>query len=291
MGTIFGQMPDWDPAEMIGKNPKKLSYSLYSTLITDKCWSDARVKMGYSKIKNTKLMTSFSGKPYIDTRKSFRSLLPANLPLSLKNKLVSISLEILKNYPEYHDKIEFMCCVNAFTLDTRQKINEIYENKITKKEKDILFLSLRKITTINSDITSGSIFSESINQILKLKEKQTKYNFDNFKDLKLIIKELRLFGIIPFSILARNAFISQSILNSLEEKKIFTKKEKNLYQSSIETYATELMKDSNNLIRNKISFKNFKKKYGHLRPGTYNIESLNYNSMDIGKFKKSKHEC
>ena len=145
-------------------------------------------------------MTSFSGKPYIDARKSFRSLLPDNLPISLKNKLVSISLEILNNYPEYHDKIEFMCCVNAFTLDTRQKINEIYENKITKKEKDILFLSLRKITTINSDITSGSIFSKSINQILKLKEKQTKYNFDNFKDLRLIIKELRLFGIIPFSI-------------------------------------------------------------------------------------------
>ena len=180
-----------------------------------------------------------------------------------------------------------MCCVNAFTLDTRQKIDQIYKNKITKKEKDTLFSSLRKITVINSDITPGSIFSESVEQILKLKEKQLEYNFDNFKDLRLIIKELRLFGIIPFSILARNAFISQSMLNSLEEKKIFTKKEKNLYQSSIETYASELIKDSNNLIRNKISFKNFKKKYGHLRPGTYNIESLNYNSMGIGKFKKS----
>ena len=257
--TIFGQMPDWNPAEMIGKNPKSLSYSLYSTLITDKCWNDARVKMGYSKIKNTKLMTSFSGKPYIDARKSFISLLPSNLPISLKNKLVSISLEILKNYPEYHDKIEFMCCVNAFTLDTRQKIDQIYKNKITKKEKDTLFSSLRKITVINSDITPGSIFSESVEQILKLKEKQLEYNFDNFKDLRLIIKELRLFGIIPFSILARNAFISQSMLNSLEEKKFFTKKEKNLYQSSIETYASELIKDSNNLIRNKISFKNFKK--------------------------------
>ena len=64
--------------------------------------------------------------------------------------------------------------------------------------------------------------------------------------------------------LARNAFISQSILNSLEKKK-FLQKEKNLYQSSIETYATELMKDSNNLIRNKISFKNFKKKIWTLK--------------------------
>ena len=46
------------------------------------------------------------------------------------------------------------------------------------------------------------------------------------------------------------------MLNSLEEK-IFTKR-KNLYQSSIETYASELIKNPNNLIRNKISFK-FKK--------------------------------
>ena len=47
--TIFGQMPDWNPAEMIGKNPKSLSYSLYSTLITDKCLNDARVKWAIQK--------------------------------------------------------------------------------------------------------------------------------------------------------------------------------------------------------------------------------------------------
>lgn len=285
--TVFGQMPDWNPAEMIGKNPKKLSYSLYSTLITDKCWNTARKQMGYTKIKNSKLMTSFSGKPYIDARKSFNSLLPEDLSIKLKNKLINASLEILKNNPEYHDKIEFLCSVNAFSLNTRKKIKEIYKNNLTKKEEDILFSSLRKITKINSDITQGSIFSKSISKVLKLKDKQLEYNTNNINDLKLIIKDLKLLGIVPFSILARNAFISQNIINSLEEKKIFSKREKNLYQSSIETYASELIKDSNNLIKNKISFRIFKKKYGHLRPGTYNIESLNYNSMDISNFKKS----
>ena len=114
-------MPDWNPAEMIGKNPKNLSYSLYSTLITDKSWSIARKQMGYSKMKDTKLMTSFSGKPYIDVRKSFYSLLPDNLSEKFKNKLVNISLEILKKNPEYHDKIEFLCSVNSFNLNTKQK--------------------------------------------------------------------------------------------------------------------------------------------------------------------------
>ena len=34
-------MPDWNPAEIIGKNPK-LSFSIYSKLITDSNWSKAR---------------------------------------------------------------------------------------------------------------------------------------------------------------------------------------------------------------------------------------------------------
>ena len=34
--TVFGQMPDWNPAEMIGRAPRALSFSLYRKLITDK---------------------------------------------------------------------------------------------------------------------------------------------------------------------------------------------------------------------------------------------------------------
>ena len=34
--SIFGQMPDWNPVEMIGKNPNDLAFSLYSELITKK---------------------------------------------------------------------------------------------------------------------------------------------------------------------------------------------------------------------------------------------------------------
>ena len=229
----------------------------------------------------------FSGKPYIDVRKSFYSLLPDNLSEKFKNKLVNISLEILKKNPEYHDKIEFLCSVNSFNLNTKQKIKEIYKNKITKEEGNLLYLALRELTYHNSDLSDNSIFSKSVKKIIKLKDKQSKYDLDSITNLKLIIRELRTYGIIPFSILARNAFIAQSLINSLEENKIFSKNEKILYQSSIETYATELIKDSKYLINKKISFKDFKKKYGHLRPGTYNIESENYNSMGINNFKKT----
>ena len=44
--TVFGQMPDWNPAEMIGRAPKVLSISLYRNLITDNAWRIAREKNG-----------------------------------------------------------------------------------------------------------------------------------------------------------------------------------------------------------------------------------------------------
>ena len=57
---ILAQMSDWDPAEIIGKNPKKLSSSIYSKLVTNDSWAIAREKMGYSKTKNKKLLTLYS---------------------------------------------------------------------------------------------------------------------------------------------------------------------------------------------------------------------------------------
>ena len=48
---MFSQMSDWNPAEMIGQFPSKLSYSLYSKLITNKCWLIARKKWDINFLK------------------------------------------------------------------------------------------------------------------------------------------------------------------------------------------------------------------------------------------------
>ena len=48
---VFGLMPDWNPAEIIGNQPSELTYSLYSKLVTKNSWSKARSEMGYTKIK------------------------------------------------------------------------------------------------------------------------------------------------------------------------------------------------------------------------------------------------
>jgi hypothetical protein len=74
--TILGQMPDWNPVEMIGRAPRALSLSLYETLITNDAWSKARDIMGYAVPRDQPLMVSLAGQPFIDTRLSFHSFLP-----------------------------------------------------------------------------------------------------------------------------------------------------------------------------------------------------------------------
>ena len=37
--TYFGNMPDWNPAEIIGTKPKPLALSLYQELITNNIWA------------------------------------------------------------------------------------------------------------------------------------------------------------------------------------------------------------------------------------------------------------
>ena len=42
--NLYGVMPDWNPAEIIGILPKPLSQSLYEEIITNKIWALSRKK-------------------------------------------------------------------------------------------------------------------------------------------------------------------------------------------------------------------------------------------------------
>ena len=70
---MFGVMPDWNPAEMIGIRPRPLALSLYQNLITDSTWAYQRDNYGYRKLRGFPLMQSLGGVPFIDLRVSFNS--------------------------------------------------------------------------------------------------------------------------------------------------------------------------------------------------------------------------
>ena len=69
--TFFGVMPDWNPAEIIGKKPKPLALSIYRELITDHIWSENRYNYGFKDVSQFHLMTTFYNTPFIDVKVDF----------------------------------------------------------------------------------------------------------------------------------------------------------------------------------------------------------------------------
>ena len=106
---------------MIGNFPSPLSYSLYSELITNESWAIARKEMKY-KIVKSNLMFLFSGRPFIDARLSFYSLLPEKLKKTLTIKLVNFWVDYLKSNPFFHDKVEFEVVDSCFDFSLEKKL-------------------------------------------------------------------------------------------------------------------------------------------------------------------------
>ena len=88
---------------------------------------------------------------------------------------------------------------------------------------------------------------------------------------------------MAFAGLARCGFIAIELLNSMVKIGAIKDQEKQKFLSSIRTINVEMKYDLT-----KMSKKQFIKKYGHLRPGTYDINSKNYKSNFQNYFGKIK---
>ena len=266
--TFFGVMPDWNPAEIIGIKPRPLALSMYQELVTNHIWSENRKIYGYKDLSQFHLMTTFYGTPFIDVRIDFNSWLPSTLPDNLSKKIINFYLKTFKEKKYLHDKVEFEILLPCLTLNTKKKINNKFKNLLSIKEKKILINSLKDI-----NIKANYQMHKDYDLISKLIKKQSKINNSSLYYLDKIywlIEDCKKFGTLPFAGLARCGFIATEILNSFVEEKILSNDEKIHFLSSIKTITTEMNED---LKKNKFYFL---KKYGHLRPGTYEITSLNY---------------
>lgn len=268
--TYFGVMPDWNPAEIIGIKPKPLALSLYQELITDHVWSLNREKYGYKDLSSYHLMTLFYGTPYIDVRIDFNSWLPAKLNNRISEKLINYYLgKFLKN-KKFHDKIEFEIIFSCFTFSTKQRLhkelkkNKFSKNEIMQIEKNLKVISKNNFTKIKDEILK-------IKNLIKKQNKVKKSNMYEIQKIYYLVEDCKKFGTLPFAGLARSGFVAIDLLNSMVEQKIISQKNKENFLASINGLTSRI---NNDLLRfNKLKFI---KKYGHLRPNSYEISSLNY---------------
>jgi glutamine kinase len=279
--TIFGDMPDWNPVEMIGSRPRPLATSLYHYLITNSAWRIARDRLGYFNPEPATLMSCIGGHPYIDVRCSFNNYLPASLSPGLSEKLVNYYLRRLRAHPELHDKIEFdvmITCLDFSFENESKRLQEdgFYEHEIREFREGLFALT--------DGIISGCI--EPIHKLVQEIETLNRKKYDilnachDTSQIPTLVGHLLdncvKLGTIPFAILARYGFIANSFLKSLVDRGVFTPKDRQAFMHSIGTVAAELVAEMNSVIAGRLSRDDFLKKYGHLRPGTYNITSYRY---------------
>jgi len=277
--SILGEMPDWNPAEMIGTTPRPLALSLYRHLITDHIWADARAAMGYRHVPYP-LLIDLHGRPYIDVRNSLNSFLPNDVDEKFSNQLIDYQLSQLSENRDLHDKIEFRiattCRDFSFPAQHKKLQNAGFNtNDIAHYESH-----LHSLTANALEQGSGGIFKhvQMSRQLQGIKQGEQKFDISPLQQVKFLLDECKTHGTLPFSIVARHAFIGISFLKSLVQQNLFSNQDIDAFMRSFHTVASDFIIDLNKIDTATLSRNDFLDRYGHLRPGTYDILSRRYDS-------------
>ncbi len=274
--TIYGVMPDWNPAEIIGRQPRRLAASLYQYLIMNETWAKQRAEYGYRDVRPHPLMKQFAGQPYVDVRADFNSFIPASVPDDLAERLVTYYLDRLEENPQLHDKVEFDIVLTCLTFDYERQIEPLLKAGFTREELRPLREGLREITREAFDR-----LDEDYQTIERLNTRSEQLLDSDLPPLRMayyLLEDCRRLGTLPFAHLARTAFVATSLLRSLERKKIITNQQRSDFQNALNTVARRFERDAYQVSTGDLSWEEFVEEYGHLRPGTYEITSPAYRS-------------
>ena len=144
-----------------------------------------------------------------------------------------------------------------FFIRFEKRVKKLYPKLLIKSEIRTLKNKYKDIFIKNlNNFDDGSI-NTNLKKIYHLDRKLEDTKLE--KDLEKVILFTKNFGVIPFSILARHAFIAENLLRSLIRLKIITNQDVDNFKSSFETVTSKFIKDCELLSKNKIDFNTFKK--------------------------------
>jgi glutamine kinase len=278
---ILGQMPDWNPAEIIGAHPKPMAYSLYRELVMKHAWREGRKYLGYSDVFPIQLMHNLAGRPYVDLRASFSSLIPKQTPKSLSEKLIRYYCDKLKANPHFHDKVEFEIVTSCLTFnnDWSSLLSAGFsQQEVNRLQSDLLELTNHVVEKHSETMKWLNECTSRLNAISVLRVDRVPIQglTGQVRELIDICME---FGTSPFAAIARQAFIGSSILRSLQELGILSTSRVEQFYKSLRTVSSEFSRDLSCYNNGSCSLEVMIERYGHLRPGTYDITSLSYDEQ------------
>ncbi|MCW5875083.1 MAG: hypothetical protein KIS88_10600 [Anaerolineales bacterium] len=272
---IFGVMPDWNPAEIVGTNPRPLALSLYQYLITDDIWARQRAEHGYRDVRPQPLLVNFTGHPYVDARASFASFIPTSLSTELASRLLAHYVDRLAHHPELHDKVEFEIAFTCLYFDFDQQANQrLRPAGFSQSDIAELREGLRQVT-----LNAFQRFENDLARVLQLEERIDALKTTGLQPLDrafTLLQDCREYGTLPFAHLARAGFVAVTLLRSLVRCGVLSNERLEAFINSLNTVTRSFEVDSYKVARGELSREEFIAGYGHLRPGTYEITSPNY---------------
>ncbi len=277
--TIFGQMPDWNPAEMIGAFPDPLARSLYESLITDTTWRRARARLGYTDPGPHPLLVELAGRPYVDVRLSVTNLLPATLDIEVRERIADAAIATLRAKPHLHDKIEFDVLATCFDFDLSRALDQLEAHGLPKDDRRpyedaLTTLTMRILLNANESLAWAE------NAHATLQDRVDSLMGDTITDRAQRIAQLHEstieLGTLPFAVNARLAFVGTSLLRSLRRKDLLSGEQWDAFFASTSTITTEFVQALNGARNDDDARRGFLARFGHLRPGSYDIRSPRY---------------
>jgi adenylylsulfate kinase-like enzyme/phosphohistidine swiveling domain-containing protein len=271
--AIFGVMPDWNPAEIVGVRPWPLSLSLYRELITDAIWAYQRDNYGYQNLRSFPLLVSFHGLPYIDVRVSFNSFVPRDVPDELAGRLVNYYIDRLLSEPHLHDKVEFEIIFSCYTLDLPKRLGTLSGHGFSPADLAELSGALRRLTNriIHGETALWRRDRAKIDLLAQRVPTICQAEIDKISRIYWLIEDCKRYGTLPFAGLARAGFIAVQLLQSFVKVGVLNTEEAATFMASVDTVGSRIGRDFGELPKAE-----FLARYGHLRPGTYDILSPRY---------------
>ena len=174
--------------------------------------------------------------------------------------------------PSLHDKVEFEIVYSCYTLDLPERLKALKDSAFSNDDIEAITQSLRKLT--NGIIRRDGLWhadKEKLAVLTKRHEHIMSATMADEQRIYWLLEDCKRYGTLPFAGLARAAFIAVQMIRSLVSTGILSEAEYDAFMGGIHTVSSQITQDFGRLDRGA-----FLVRYGHLRPGTYDILSSRY---------------
>ena len=214
-------------------------------------------------------------------RASFNSFLPAGLPNLTRDRLVDAWLDRLESNPKLHDKVEFEVAQTVLDFNFDEDFQTRYGDVLEPDEFLDYRNQLAKVTAANLSLAPGASLPVALKGIQQLEALQSQRRpLNDLARLPALLEECRTLGTQPFSVIARHAFMAEAILRSAVTRGALSSQRLAAFKRTLRTVTADFTGDFAEALAQPRRRPDFLAKYGHLRPGTYDITSPRYDQRD-----------